>query len=218
MIKAVLFDLDGTLVNSLSDLAAATNKALQKNGFVQHRVEEFKYFVGDGIPKMIARSLPEVYSNTETAEKVKADFFDYYSKHYSDTTTVYGGMPAIVAELKEHGIAVAVLSNKAQAMADAVVKKLYGDIFDIVRGMRDGVPGKPDPSAALAVMSELGVKPTECAIVGDSGMDVATAVNCGALPVGVLWGFRTEEELKSNGAEFIIDDPTQLLEIVGIKE
>lgn len=217
MIKAVLFDLDGTLVNSLSDLAAATNKALFKNGFAQHGVEEFNYFVGDGIPKMIARSLPENCRDNETAKRVKADFFDYYSKHYADTTTVYDGMPELVSELKKRGIAVAVLSNKAQTMADAVVKKLYGDIFDIVRGMRDGVPGKPDPSAALAVMSELNVKPTECAIVGDSGMDVAAAVNCGALPIGVLWGFRTEDELKSNGAEFIIDTPKQLLEIVGLK-
>lgn len=214
MIKAVLFDLDGTLVDSLTDLADGVNQALKSKGYPTHPTEAFKYFVGDGIPKMIERALPEEHRSAAEIDEIKAIFSPYYALHYSDNTYAYHGMPELVNELKSRDFTVAVVTNKAQDMADIVVKSLYGDVFDLIFGKRDGIPAKPDPTAALMAMKTLGVKPEECVFIGDSGMDVATAVNSGAVPVGELWGFRKEDELLQNGAKYIINKPEQLLEII----
>ncbi len=214
MIKAVLFDLDGTLANSLSDLANATNYAISKFGFPERETEEFKYFAGDGMPKMIERALPENDKNTDNVNKVMPIFLRYYGEHYCDNTKAYAGMPELIDELKGKSIMVAVVTNKNQAMAEKVVNKLYGDRFDLILGKREGIPAKPDPTAALIAMETLGVKPDECVFVGDSMMDVMTGVNSGAYPVGVLWGFRKKDELISGGAKSIIDNPKELLEII----
>lgn len=214
MIKAVLFDLDGTIANSLKDLANATNIALEKYGFPTRQTEEFKYFVGDGIPKMLERALPEGEKTSESVERLLAVFKPFYAVHYADNTYPYEGVTELIASLKADGIKTAVVTNKVQEMADIVVNKLYGNVFDIVFGKREGIPAKPDPTAALMTMKSLGVKPEECIFMGDSGMDVAAAVNSGALPVGVLWGFRDREELMQNGARYIIEKPAELLEII----
>lgn len=214
MIKAVLFDLDGTLADSLIDLADGVNTALKTKGFATHPVEAFKYFVGDGIPKMIERALPQQSRNEHTVNELKDVFLPYYAEHYADNTYAYDGMVELVNTLKENGFIVAVVTNKAQAMADKVVTSLYGDVFDLIFGKRDGIPAKPDPTAALMAMKELGVAPEECVFIGDSGMDVATAVNSGAVPVGELWGFRGEQELLDNGAEYIINKPYELLDLI----
>lgn len=214
MIKAVLFDLDGTLVDSLTDLADGVNRAIAKKGFPTHPVDAFKYFVGDGIPKMIERALPENHRDSNTVNEIKKDFLEYYSLHYADNTYAYKGMPELVTTLKEQGFIVAVVTNKQQDMADEVVKSLYGDVFDLIFGKRDGIPAKPDPTAALMAMEQLGVTPKECIFIGDSGMDVATAVNSGAVPVGELWGFRQKDELLKNGAKYIINKPEELLDII----
>lgn len=212
MIKAILFDLDGTLVDSLEDIAIATNLGLEKLGYKTRKTEEFKYFVGDGIPKMLSRAAEQ------TDEKIigvlKEHFFEHYSVHYADNTYAYDGMRELVLELKNRGYKVAVVTNKAQDMANVVVKKLYGEVFDLILGQRDGIPAKPDPTAAFMAMSELGVNSDECVFIGDSGMDVATAVNSGAIPVGELWGYRLEDELLANGARFIISKPSELLDLV----
>lgn len=214
MIKAVLFDLDGTLANSLKDLADAVNYALAVDNYPLHEVEEFKMFVGDGIAKMIERALPDGYKDAETVAAVQKNFLKYYSVHYADNTASYDGVDELLCELKAMGIIIAVVTNKAQEMADLVVKKLYGDTFERVFGKREGVPAKPDPTLALIAMEELGVKPCECVFLGDSGMDVLTAVNSGALPVGELWGFRGREELLENGAKYIIETPKELIDII----
>ena len=214
MIKAVLFDLDGTLANSLDDLANATNYAIKKFGFPERNVDEYKYFAGDGMPKMIERALPQEHSDGHTVSKILPVFLEYYGAHYCDNTRAYEGMPELVCRLKAKGIKVAVVTNKAQEMADMVVSKLYGNWFDFVLGKRDGIPPKPDPTAALKTMEILGVKPNECVFVGDSKMDVMTGVNSGAYPVGVLWGFRKEDELILGGAKKIIQEPKELLAII----
>lgn len=214
MIKAVLFDLDGTLVDSLTDLANGVNRALEIKGYPTHPIESFKYFVGDGIPKMIERSLPEGCRSTETINEIKDLFLEYYAVHYADNTYAYKDMPQLVNTLKVKGFIIAVVTNKAQNMADRVVTSLYGDVFDLIFGKRDGIPAKPDPTAALMAMKELGVAPEECVFIGDSGMDVATAVNSGAVPVGELWGFRKKDELLSGGAQYIISKPHELLDII----
>lgn len=214
MIKAVLFDLDGTLADSLIDLADGVNRAIASKGFPTHDVEAFKYFVGDGIPKMIERALPKSNRDTDTINEIKDIFLPYYAIHYADNTYAYEGMPELVNTLKTQGFIVAVVTNKEQHIANEVVKSLYGDVFDLIFGKRDGIPAKPDPTAALMAMEELGVTPQECVFIGDSGMDVATAVNSGAVPVGELWGFRKEDELLENGAKYIISKPSELLDII----
>lgn len=215
MIKAVLFDLDGTLANSLIDLAAATNQALVKFGYPEREVDNFRYYAGDGIPKMIERALPEDARTPEIIDKVKADYFVYYNEHYNDSTCTYNGVPELLNALESMGITMAVVTNKAQAFAEKVINKLFGDkYFSLVFGQRDGVPNKPDPTLTLMAMKELGVNPEECIFLGDSGMDVATGVNSGAYPVGELWGFRDEQELKENGAKRIILNPLELIDII----
>ncbi len=214
MIKAVLFDLDGTLVNSLQDLANATNYATAFFGVPAHDTEEFKYFVGDGIDKMIERAMPENLKDRETVSRARIKFHEFYDIHYADNTCTYNGMPQLVQKLKNMGIKVAVVTNKAEPAALEVVNRLYGDVFDLVFGQREGVPTKPDPTLTLMAMDMLGVSPQECVFIGDSGMDVKTGVNSGALPVGVLWGFRKAEELLENGAKHLIDHPEQLINII----
>jgi len=215
MIKAVLFDLDGTLANSLIDLAAATNQALVKYGYPEREVDNFRYYAGDGIPKMIERALPEESRTPEIIDKVKEDYFAYYNEHYNDSTCTYKGVPQLLDTLEGMGIIMAVVTNKAQPFAEKVINKLFGDkYFSLIFGQRDGVPNKPDPTLTLMAMKELNVKPEECVFLGDSGMDVATGVNSGAYPVGELWGFRDEQELKENGAKRIITNPLELVDII----
>lgn len=214
MIKAILFDLDGTLVNSLDDLANACNYALRCNNFPVHETEAYKYFVGNGIPKLIERILPENNRDAETKAKVSDKFYEYYSVHYADNTSVYAGLPEVVNAIKKLGIKVAVVTNKADGPAKEVINRVMPNTFDLVYGQREGIPTKPDPTLTLMAMKELGVKPDECIFIGDSGMDVATGVNSGAVPVGVLWGFRKADELEQNGARYLIDAPEKLLDII----
>lgn len=214
MLKAVLFDLDGTLADTLTDLATSVNHALSHFGFPTHETEKYKYFVGNGMSVLVTRVLPEDKRDKKTHAEVKTEFLSHYAKHYADNTRVYSGLPEVVSTLKEKGIKVAVVTNKAHAAAIDVVKKLYPDTFDIVLGQKEGVPTKPAPDMPLEVMRQLGVKPEECAFVGDSGPDAATGVNCGAVPIGVLWGFRAADELRENGAKYLAATPKELLSVI----
>lgn len=212
MIKAVLFDLDGTLVNSLSDLAASTNFALTKFGFPTHETEKYKYFVGDGMAKLIERALPEDKRDMETINTTLDIFMEHYRAHYVDETVPYDGILELLDKLT--GVKKAVISNKADEMVIPLTKKLLGDRFDIVCGKREGYPTKPDPTLTLEIIEKLGVAPNECIFVGDSGMDMAVAKNSGCVALGVLWGFRSEEELLLNGADYIAKKPAEILEII----
>lgn len=214
MIKAVIFDLDGTLVNSLDDLATAGNHALNVFGFTTHETEKYKYFVGNGIPNLIYRILPEDKRDSDTIDKVHKEFLNYYKLHSNDKTYVYSGIKELIAELRERKIKVAVVSNKAHGPANEVVNATLPNTFDLVFGQRPEIPTKPDPTLTLMAMEELGVKPNECVFIGDSGMDAKTGVNSGALPVGVLWGFRTADELLQNGAKHLINEPSELIRII----
>lgn len=214
MIKAVLFDLDGTLVNSLADLADSTNFALRQLGFPSHETEEYKYFVGDGIPKLIERALPEGEKTEDNKSKCLELFMARYREHFFDKTDAYDGIKDLLYSLRAEGLKIAVISNKAQEMAQKVVDKVFGDIFDTVAGKREGYKTKPDPALTLEVIRELGVTPDVSVLVGDSGMDMAAAVNAKTAGIGVTWGFRTEEELRLNGAEYIAESPAQILEII----
>ncbi len=214
MIRAVIFDMDGTLTDTIEDLADAANYALGKFGFPQHNTESYKMMVGNGIPKLIERALPEEFRTDEYIGKVKERFFEYYNLHSTDKTKKYEGMTELISELREKGIKIAVVTNKYEPAAIDILHKLYGDVFDCIAGQLDGVPTKPDPTSTFIVMNKLGVKPEECIFIGDSGVDIQTAVNSKALPIGVLWGFRGESELKENGAKHLINRPEQLLRFI----
>ncbi len=214
MIKGVLFDLDGTLVNSLYDLADSVNYALERFGYRVHETEKYKYFVGDGMPKLIERALPENARNDENIKTVLNCFMAYYREHYLDKTVAYDGIADTVTALLNKGIKAVVISNKADEMAKIVTTKLFGDMFSAVYGKREGYPAKPDPTLTLEVIGDLGLKPKECAFIGDSGMDMAVAKNAGTLAIGVLWGFRKEDELISNGADFIVSTPADIIKII----
>ena len=214
MIKAVLFDLDGTLADSLLDLSIATNYAMGKFGFPPRKTENFKYYAGDGMPKMINRALPENNNSDKLVADIMPVFLKYYGEHYCDNTNAYEGVIELIDSLKSKELLLAVVTNKDEAMAKKVVIKLYGNRFDLILGKRDGIPLKPDPTAALMAMDALGVAPQECVFMGDSRMDVMTGANSGAYPVGVLWGFRKREELIEGGAKSIIEKPQELLAII----
>ena len=216
--KAVFFDLDGTLANSLEDLAASTNYVLKKHGFPVRETAEFRYFAGDGIAKMLARAMPQEAVNDASVDALKAEFLEYYACHFADRTVAYDGLGDLLARLKEQGVKLAVVTNKAQPMADLVVPKLFGDIFDLVSGMREGIPAKPDPTGLFLAMEALSVRPEESAFVGDTAMDIAVGVNAGAYPIGVLWGFRGKEELERAGARAFATDAAQLLQILSEEE
>ncbi len=214
MIKVVIFDLDGTLVNSLNDLADSTNFALKECGFPTHSLESYKYFVGNGIQNLTAKTIPEEFRTDENCKKVYDAFMKYYRVHYKDKTKSYNGIMKLVKDIKALNLKIAVVTNKSQEMALKVVEKLFGNEFEIVFGKQENYPAKPDPTLTLKTMADLGATPTECIFVGDSGVDMQTAINAGCNSIGVLWGFRSEEELKDNGADYIVDDPNEILSII----
>ncbi len=213
-IKAVIFDLDGTLLDTCNDLANAVNFALNKNGFPTHNPEMFKIFTGDGTDVMITRALPENRRDIETLKKVREDYFEFYNAHSGEFTRSYDGIPELLESLKNRGIMLAVTSNKIEFMTQSVINNYFGNSFDFVTGQCDGTPPKPNPSMVFKAMKNLGVEPSECLYVGDTGVDAKTGKNAGIFTVGVLWGFREREELIENGADAIIDKPCQILNFI----
>ena len=182
MYKVVIFDLDGTLVNSLDDLAVATNYSLQQHGLNTYPVEDYKYLIGDGMVKLIERAIPDDKLDADTFKSVFDCFMNYYRSHYLVHTRAYDGIFEAVNELNAMGLKLAVVSNKADDMTNIIVKEFFGDIFTSVTGKREGYPTKPDPTLTLKIIDEMGVTPDECIFVGDSGMDCANAVNSGCNP------------------------------------
>lgn len=217
MIKAIFFDLDGTLVNSLADLANSGNYALQQFGFPTHKTDDYKYFVGDGMHKLIERILPLEKRTETTVDEVLAVFMNHYRKHFVDKTAVYNGIIELLSLLKKDNYKTVVISNKEQGMATAVTEKLLGGYFDLIYGKREDFPAKPNPKLLLKIMGELNVRPEECIMIGDSGMDMAVAVNAECKSIGVLWGFRKREELAENGADYIVKTPEEIYNIIKIK-
>jgi phosphoglycolate phosphatase len=215
---AVIFDLDGTLLDTIVDIAEATNRVLAARGLAPFTVDETKLLVGDGIEEMIRRSFALRGVNSLSAADVKAIIEDYrreYQACWRENSRPYAGIPELLAELARRRVRTAVLSNKSDIytarMTDAL---LAGHRFEIVRGAVPGIPLKPDPSAALAIAAGLGVEPGACAFVGDTSIDMATARAAGMFPVGALWGFRTADELQGSGAAALIASPLDLLSLL----
>lgn len=215
MYKNIIFDLDGTILNTLEDLAAATNWVCTQHGWPVHQVEEYKYFVGNGAPKLLERVVPDGIELTDQLhQQLLEEFTQRYNAHKEDKTTVYAGMPQALKQLKEAGLTLAVLSNKPHGAAFPVVERYYPGIFNFVQGAIDGLPVKPDPTLLHRLMGELGATQADTLFVGDSNVDIRTAKNGGLTGCGVLWGFRTRAELEAEGADFIAETPEKLVELI----
>lgn len=212
MKKLVIFDLDGTLLNTIADLAASTNQALQVFGFPTHPVEAYNYFVGNGINKLFERALPEDARTQENIQKIRSSFVPYYNEHNHDLSNPYEGIPELLAALQNEGVLLAVASNKYQAATEKLVSYYFPDIrFVSVLGQREGIPTKPDACIVHESMQQAGVHEAETLYVGDSNVDMQTAQNAGVDAVGVTWGFRPLSELEAYHPRYIAYKPADVL-------
>ena len=213
--RAVLFDLDGTLLDGLEDIASSANRVLGHFGFPQHELVAYKYFVGDGMEALALRILPSSHRDATTVAKVVACIDSEYSQHWLDTTRPYDGIPELLQALTVRSIKMAVLSNKPDDFAKPMVFRLLPHWrFEVVLGARPSVPRKPDPAAALEIAEHLNIFPSEFLYLGDTDTDMKTAEAAGMCPIGVLWGFRTADELVASGAKALISNPIDLLKIL----
>ena len=213
MYTHVIFDLDGTLLNTIDDLTDAGNYVCAAHGWPTHTVEQFKRMVGNGIPTLVSRLAPEGTDEGELAAAL-AEFSAWYDAHKADKTAPYGGVPQVVDALKAAGVTVAVLSNKAHALAESVVEGYYPGVFDAVQGALPDVPVKPDPTLLNKLMEQLGADRAHTLFVGDSNVDIQTGKNGGLATCGVLWGFRSRRELELAGADHIVEHPGQMAALV----
>ncbi len=215
MKQLVIFDLDGTLINSIKDLGAATNVALEKNGFPTHPLEAYPMYVGNGVNKLIERALPENQRNEAMVKKLRADFTEYYDNHNIDYTRPYDGILELLQHLQDKGIAIAVASNKYDAAVKAIVAALFPSIkFAAIEGQKEGVPVKPDPSIVFEILGATQTKKQDVLYVGDSGVDMETARRACVDSVGVSWGFRSVEELRANYANHIVNKPAEIIPLL----
>ena len=215
MKKLVIFDLDGTLINSIEDLGQAANYALSKNGFPTHSLASYPFFVGNGVRNLIRKALPEENRNDTTIDSLLKDFKEYYDDHNVDSTKPYDGIMELLKQLQEQGVKLAVASNKYQKATEKIVSQLFPDIkFVSVQGQQDGVNVKPDPSIVLNILGVALVPKAEVLYVGDSGVDMETARRACVDSVGVTWGFRSEKELNEYHADRIVHRASDIFDIV----
>lgn len=213
MIEAVIFDLDGTLLYTLEDLKNSTNFALREFGYPERTLEEVRQFVGNGVRKLIERAVPDG-TDTGITEEVLRVFKENYGQNMYNCTKPYNSIEKLLLELKQNGLKTAVVSNKFDLAVKELCKKYFGDLIDVAIGQRDDVPKKPAPDGVLTAIEELGVKRENCIYVGDSDVDVLTAKNSGLPCIGVTWGYRDRELLESKGADYIVNDPLKILDLI----
>ncbi len=209
--KLILFDLDGTLADSLQDLADSCNYALQQNGFPSHPVEDYRYLVGQGVDRLLLDASPEYAHDAQQQATLKQAFHQYYHQHFLDSTHLYPGISAMLEILHHAGYKMGLLSNKPDAFVAPIVEALsLSPYLDAYAGQRNDIPRKPDPTAALQMMAQLGCFAADTCYIGDSNVDMQTAQNAGIRSIGVSWGFRGRAELEQSGADDIVDTPAQL--------
>ncbi len=213
MIDTVIFDLDGTLLFSLEDLKNSTNFALRQFGFKERTLEEVRIFVGDGVRKLIERALPQG-TDAMIIEDVLRVFKENYEQNMYNCTKPYNGIQKLLLDLRHSSLKTAVVSNKFDIAVKELCKKYFGDLIDVAIGQRDDVPKKPAPNGVFAAIKELGAKQQNCIYVGDSDVDVLTAHNAGLKCIGVTWGYRDRELLESKGADYIVNDPHEIFNLI----
>ncbi len=209
--RAILFDVDGTLLNTLEDLANSMNTVLAARGFPEHPVDAYRYFVGDGMEHLARRALPEYKRDSAIVADIVAAMRTEYGRRWTESTRPYYGVPKMLNWLEDHGVKKAILSNKLDEFTHKVIARFLPHWkFAVIRGATEEAPLKPDPTSARAIAEAMEIDPSDIAFLGDTATDMQTAVAAGMFPVGALWGFRTAEELKKAGARKLIKKPTEL--------
>lgn len=211
--RLVIFDMDGTILNTLEDLTDALNYALKCSGYPLHTIEDVRRFVGNGIPKLIERGVP-AGTKEEDRERVHKDFMEYYQVHCADKTRPYAGIVELIEKLRKAGVLTAVVSNKADVAVKELCRQYFDGCFDCAVGDRQGIRRKPAPDSVNEVLRYLSVPREEAVYVGDSDVDIATADNSGLDSIIVSWGFREVPFLKEHGAKRIVDTPEEVAALV----
>lgn len=210
---AIVFDLDGTLLNTLEDLKDSVNYGLRKFGMPERSLEEIRCFVGNGVQKLIERAVPKGTSQGEY-EQVFMAFKKYYSIHCNDKTDLYPGIRELLTELKKSGYCMAIVSNKLQTGVETLKELYFKDYITVAIGGKEGIPQKPAPDMVIEAMEQLGITKEKVVYVGDSEVDIATAANTGIDCIVATWGFRSMQELLDAGGEIFADDPMDILKII----
>ena len=214
MKKLAIFDLDGTLLNTIADLAHSTNYALNKLGYPTHEIEKYKFMVGNGINQLFERALPEGEKTEENVLRVRKEFIPYYDIHNADDSRPYPGVPELLTDLQSAGIQIAVASNKYQAATEKLIAHYFPNIhFTAVFGQREGISVKPDPTVVFDILKLANVEKDEVLYIGDSGVDMQTAANAGVTACGVIWGFRPKSELEEFKPAYIVDTTEKILSL-----
>jgi phosphoglycolate phosphatase len=214
--RAVLFDLDGTLLNTLQDIADSVNGVLETLGFPPHETKAYQLFVGEGEDSLTRKALPPGHRTEEEVDQTLARIREEYAQRWANNTRPYPGVPEMLDSLTGRGIRMAILSNKSQDFTRLTVSRLLEKWhFECVVGVSPSVLKKPDPAAARQIASTMGLKPGEFVYLGDSIVDMKTATAADMYPVGALWGFRNADELLAGGAKVLINQPSQLLSLIG---
>lgn len=211
--KVIIFDLDGTLLNTLGDLRNAVNFSLSKRGYELRTIEEIRKFIGDGIKKLIIRSLPRG-TKDKIVDECYEEFKEYYSSNMMGDTVPYDGVLEVLQYFKTQNVKLAVLSNKFDPAAKELCENYFGDLLDVVFGERQGIPRKPDPTSVNEIIDILGVPKKNVVYVGDSATDAQTAKNAGLYCVGVTWGYRDADVIKKGGADCLVDNTKDLIKAI----
>lgn len=215
--RAVIFDLDGTLLDTLFDIADSANRVLNLHGFASHEREAYRRFVGDGSAILMTRALPEDRRSPELIGDCLEGFITDYGRNWHQVTRPYPGLTDLLGHLQDRQIRLAVVTNKPHRFTGSMMAYYFGDYrFNPILGQQDGIPKKPDPHQALAAADIMGVAPSACIFLGDSGVDMETALNAGMQPVGAGWGFRPAKELLDAGALTVIYHPLELLDLIDV--
>ena len=215
MKKLAIFDLDGTLLNTIEDLGYAANHALQAHGYPTHSIASYPFFVGNGVRRLIERVLPEDARTEATIDRLLVTFKEYYNDHNTDYTKPYEGIPELLSLLSSRGVAIAVASNKYQAATEKLISHFFPTLsFIAVEGQKEGVPVKPDPSIVFEILAKAKTPKADTIYIGDSGVDMETACRACVDSVGVTWGFRPEKELVENHADTIVNSPGDIEKLV----
>lgn len=216
--RAVIFDLDGTLLDTLADIADAVNRVLAANGYPKHTEQDYRWFVGEGSVMLIMRALPPGYRDAGNIQACLERFIKDYNQHWHCKTAPYPGVMELLKTLQTRQLKLAVVTNKPHHYAEKMTAHYFPKTsFNPIFGQREGIPKKPDPTQALAAARQMQVAPHDCLFVGDSAVDIKTARRAGMSSIGAGWGFRPKSELIDAGADYIIDHPMEVLSLINTK-